>query len=123
MQLILSDNYIDQSSFAAGGEINQYKKYIEENYISINLTSEYLINDTAAKGKDHTGNLVIDWDCIQRKIILNCNGITREVTVPPTFEGFNYAGLILDKGMEQSLVIKDFKEVSEMAWLETGIEY
>ncbi len=122
-QLILSDNYIDQSSFMADEETSQYIKYIKENYISINFTKDELSKDADIIGNDLTGNLVIDWDCIQRIIILNCNGVSREVDVPLTFEGFNYAGFILHKGIEQRFIIKDFKEVSEMPWLETGIEY
>lgn len=123
MQLILSDNYIDQSSFTAGGEINQYRKYIEENYISIDFEGKDLINETLADGKTYSGKMVIDWDCIREKIIISYSGITREVSVPKIFKGFNYAGFILSSGMEQNLVIKDFNEVSEIAWLETGIEY
>jgi len=122
-QLILSDNYIDQSSFKADEETSQYIKYIEENYISINFTKDELSKDADIIGNDLTGNLDIDWDCIQRKIILNCNGVSKEVNVPPTFEGFNYAGFILPKGIKQRFIIKDFKEVSEKPWLETGIEY
>lgn len=120
VQLILSDNYIDKSSFINIEETSQYKKYIKENYISINITKDQLSNDT---DNSFEGNLVINWDCIQRKITLDCNGITKEVSVPKTFEGFNYAGFILPKGIEQRFIIKDFKEISERPWLETGIEY
>ena len=118
-QLILSDNYIDQSSFNLDKDANQHIKYIKENYISIDIMGIESSQDTLVIGKDCGGRIIIKWDCSAGLVVVN----DREVTIPPSFKGFNYAGIVVTGGFEQSITLKEFKEKSEMAWLKTGIDY
>lgn len=116
LRFILADNYIDKSSFTDEKENENYRKFIDANFIDIEISKSYV--DTGCMGK-----LIVSWDCLQGKIRLYCNSVTSEFDVPQNVRGFNHAGIILPKGIEQSFVIKEFTESSEMAWLETGIEY
>jgi len=118
-QLILSDNYIDQSSFVLDKDENQYMEYIKENYISIDLTGDEISRETLVIGKNHEGQLIINWDCDEGEIVIN----NKKIDIPSTFKGFNYAGIVVPSGLKQSFTIKKFIEHSDKAWLNTGIRY
>jgi hypothetical protein len=104
LYLILSDNYIDISSLSIDVENERYRRFIEENYIKIPVNID--------KGK---GIIEIAWDKV---ISILCSGKTQELK--NDFKGFNHIGLLLNRG---EIIIKDFTEKSEKAWIDTGIEY
>jgi len=104
LELILSDNYIDVSSFSLSKDNEQYREYIEENYIKIPVSIE--------KGQ---GSIKINWD---NEITIECNG--KIGRVQKSFHGFNHLGILVPKG---EIAIKEINERSERAWMDTGIEY
>ncbi len=104
LQLILSDNYMDASSFSLSKDNEQYREYIDENYIKIPVIIE-----------NGQGVIKIDWD---NEITIECNGKTGRVQ--KSFPGFNHLGILLHKG---ELNIQKINEQSEKAWIDTGIDY
>jgi len=102
--LILSDNYMDVSNFKINKVNEKFNKYIEGNYVKIPIESKI--------GKNC---LKIIWD---NDIEVICNGTKRKYA--NSFAGFNHIGLLIYKG---EIEIMDFREKSDKAWLDTGIEY
>ncbi|MBN1624615.1 MAG: exo-alpha-sialidase [Clostridia bacterium] len=104
IQLILSDNYIDVSSFNLSKDDEQYREYINENYISVPVAI-----------KSMRGTIKIEWD---NEITIDCNG--EIFKMPNGFSGFNHLGILVSEG---EITVNEISEQSEKAWLDTGIEY
>lgn len=104
--IILSDSYIDVSSFTLEGDSEKYKKYIDENYIKIPVSIP-----------EGEGSIKIKWS---EQMTVESGGKISGVNMSKNIPGFNHIGILLYKG---SIKVTGFKEHSEKAYLATGIIY
>lgn len=121
--LIISDNYVDIGSFNKEENSQQYNEFIKENFIEIPLVCKSISIKEVVVGQNTEGTLSLEWDMLKGTLMVLCNNIKSEISIPSNFKGFNYAGIVIPKGSNQQFLIKEFIEESKTAWLDTGIIY
>ena len=106
MRLLLSDCYIDRSTFLRNPTTEKYKDIVGKPYVELAPTAD--------------GEWTIRWDTKCLTLTDKCG--TKEVSLEEWPHGFNHM-IFLFEGKGGSLRVTSFRMKAGQPYLQTGIEY
>lgn len=106
MRLLLSDCYIDRSTFLHNPDTEKYRDIVGKPYVELHPRC--------------AGEWTIHWD--EERLFLTDAEHTEEHPLSGRTAGFNHL-ILLFEGEKQSMTVTSFRMQSEQPYLNTGIEY